>query len=367
MAGYEYTPTPTEDSELLLGSDGNDTINGLGGSDVILGDAGNDDIDGGAGRDIIRGGGGGDDIDGGADGDIIRGDSGNDTIDGDAGNDLLLGDAGNDLIDGGVGNDTIFGGTGDDTLTGGAGNDTFLFIESSGNDTITDFDIDDDLIDLSMIQEAIAFSELTITDLSDNSGVTITHSALGGTITLTGVTKSQLTASQFNLPDGSTTSLTTDENDEVHRYSNPVEGTDSSDIILESSNSTRIVAKGGDDLILAGEGNDSIEGGAGNDTLLGEEGDDTIQGAAGDDWLYGGSGNDTFVFEAGHGNDTIHDFTDGEDLIDLTAFTGITGFNDLSISANDGDVVIDLSSDGGGEIRIEDFDSTNLGADDFAF
>ena len=33
--------------------------------------------------------------------------------------------------------------------------------------------------------------------------------------------------------------------------------------------------------------------------------------------LTGGAGADTFVFASGHGNDTIADFTDGEDLIDL--------------------------------------------------
>ena len=98
----------------------------------------------------------------------------------------------------------------------------------------------------------------------------------------------------------------------MQRCSNPVELSDDSNICSDPANSTRIVANRGNDLILAGEGNDSIEGGAGNDTLLGEEGNDTIQGGADDDWLHGGSGNGTFVFEAGHGTDTIHDFTDGE-------------------------------------------------------
>ena len=94
---------------------------------------------------------------------------------------------------------------------------------------------------------------------------------------------------------------------------------------------------------------------------------DTLVGGTGDDWLAGGSGNDTFVFEAGHGNDTIQDFTDRENLIDLSAFNDISGFNDLTITNDNGTAVIDLSSYGGGEIRLEDFDSNNLSADDFAF
>ena len=41
--------------------------------------------------------------------------------------------------------------------------------------------------------------------------------------------------------------------------------------------------------------------------------------------MWGGAGADTFVYAPGDGNDKIEDFTDGEDLIDLTAITGITG------------------------------------------
>ena len=367
MPRFDYAPTPTDGSEILLGTDDNDTIDGLGGRDFIVGGAGEDSIDGGAGRDYIRGGSGNDNLSGGDDRDVIRGDTGNDTIDGGAGNDLLTGDGGADSIDGGAGNDTIAGGSGNDTLTGGAGEDTFLFIEDFGNDTITDFDVSDDLIDLSMVDMAIAsFSDLTITQVGND--VTIGHTDFdGGVITLTGVTATTLSANNFSLPDGSTTSVETDEGQTVSRYEDPFEGNERSNIMADPSEGTRIVGKGGADVILAGEGDDSLEGGADDDMLLGEEGNDTLVGGTGDDWLAGGSGNDTFVFEAGHGNDTIQDFTDGEDMIDLSAFNDITGFTDLTITNDDGTAVIDLSSHDGGEIRLEDFDSSNLSADDFAF
>ena len=104
--------------------------------------------------------------------DTILGDAGDDTLYGDGGNDMLVGDAGADTIYGGAGTDTIAGGGGDDTLTGGTDADTFVFIENSGNDTITDFDVDEDMIDLSMIQQSIAYSDLTITDKTDGTGVT---------------------------------------------------------------------------------------------------------------------------------------------------------------------------------------------------
>ena len=153
----------------------------------------------------------------------------------------------------------------------------------------------------------------------------------------------------------------------MQRYSNPWEGTDSSDIYLDGASGTRILGKGGDDVLMAGEDDDMVEGGAGNDLLMGEEGDDTIDGGADDDTMWGGSGADSFVFQAGHGTDTIKDFTDGDDTIDLSAFTSITGFSDLTTTQSGDDTVIDLSTHGGGEITLEDFTSTDLDTADFSF
>jgi Ca2+-binding RTX toxin-like protein len=67
---------------------------------------------------------------------------------GKAGNDTIWAATGNDTIDGGTGNDTIDGGTGNDTLTGGIGNDTFQFTATAGSDVITDFDTNNDAIQL---------------------------------------------------------------------------------------------------------------------------------------------------------------------------------------------------------------------------
>ncbi len=70
--------------------------------------------------------------------DMMRGDGGDDHIDGHGGDDTLNGRGGDDMI---------HGGTGDDELTGGSGNDTFIFAGAFGEDTITDFDADDDIIE----------------------------------------------------------------------------------------------------------------------------------------------------------------------------------------------------------------------------
>ena len=365
----------SDDSELIIGTDDDDKdddkIEAEGGNDYVLGGAGDDEIYGGEGSDRLRGGSGADKIYGGEGSDIIRGDTGDDEIYGDGGNDLILGDAGADTIYGGAGDDTIIGAAGDDTLTGGAGADTFVFSAGDGSDTITDFDKNNDVIDISLIQEAIAFTELTITDKTDGTGVTITHDALEGPITLNGVSASDLTANHFDLPGGSTTSIQVDDSTTVQLWENPWEGSDNSEIMSDDANSTRILGNGGHDTIFAGEGDDMLEGGAGWDWLFGEEGDDTIDGGADDDTLWGGSGDDTFVFQAEHGNDTIKDFKDvsgGEnDKIDLTAFSSITEFSQLTITQDGDDTKIDLSSQGGGEIIIEDFTSGDLDATDFDF
>ena len=47
--------------------------------------------------------------------------------------------------------------------------------------------------------------------------------------------------------------------------------------------------------------------------------------------------------------------------------TDITGFGDLTISADGTDAVIDLTSQGGGTIRLEGFDVNDLDAGDFNF
>jgi Ca2+-binding RTX toxin-like protein len=65
--------TPNNSSELILGTPGNDTINGGGGSDCILGGGGDDNLRGGNGVDILMGGPGNDAINGGGGADICYG------------------------------------------------------------------------------------------------------------------------------------------------------------------------------------------------------------------------------------------------------------------------------------------------------
>ncbi len=238
-------------------------------------------------------------------GDALRGDDGSNGLVGGAGNDELWGGAGNDRLWGDDGDDRLSGDSGNDSLQGGAGDDRLL--GGAGDDWLW-----------------------------------------GG-----------------------------DDND-------------------------RLSGSAGDDWLTGDAGNDRLSGGSGNDLLQGGAGDDELRGGAGDDELWGddefsgddggislwggagnddpsdgvggdgvlifdfGRGNDVFIFDFGHGDDIIVDFTDGEDLIDLSAF-GLSGFDELVVSSDSYGVTIDLVAHGGGTIELGGFDIADLDAGDFLF
>lgn len=112
-------------------------IVGTAGNDNLLGNELGDTISGLAGNDTLSGGGGDDSLDAG---------DGNNYLWGDVGNDTLLGGAGNDYLDGGDGDDFLNGGNGNDNLFGGAGKDTFIFGASSGQNSVNQFVVADDKI-----------------------------------------------------------------------------------------------------------------------------------------------------------------------------------------------------------------------------
>ncbi|HHR86329.1 MAG TPA: VWA domain-containing protein, partial [Candidatus Acetothermia bacterium] len=102
----------TEGNDTLYGTAGNDLVFGLGGNDFIIGLDGNDIIIGGDGDDIIEGMNGCDIISGGAGNDVIFGGNDDDHLCGDAGNDSIEGEAGDDVLSGGPGCDKLLGGDG---------------------------------------------------------------------------------------------------------------------------------------------------------------------------------------------------------------------------------------------------------------
>ena len=124
---------------------------------------------------------------------------------------------------------------------------------------------------------------------------------------------------------------------------------------------------GGDDLLMGGAGDDRIYGGIGNDTLEGGPGNDQLRGGLDDDTLDGGGGDDVFIIATEGGNDTILDFGNGEDRIDLAAFTDIQSLEDLDIGQQETGAVIDLASHGGGTVTLQDVDMADLMNAHFVF
>ncbi|HCM46734.1 MAG TPA: hypothetical protein DIS98_04270, partial [Colwellia sp.] len=73
-------------------------------------------------------------------------------LDGQAGDDVLIGGDGGDVLSGGSGDDYLSGGEGNDFLIGGTGKDTFVWLEGdSGVDHVSDFNLNEDVLDLSDI------------------------------------------------------------------------------------------------------------------------------------------------------------------------------------------------------------------------
>jgi uncharacterized delta-60 repeat protein len=137
---------------------GTNTIADLLGRDII-GTAGNETLNGGIYNDRLRGLDGVDTLNGNSGDDLLEGGGGGDTLNGGRGNDFLRGEAGIDILNGGSGNDILIGGADNDTLTGGTGRDKFVrYSQTEGVDTITDFTAGQDLIDLRVMFARSDFS-----------------------------------------------------------------------------------------------------------------------------------------------------------------------------------------------------------------
>ena len=153
---------------------------------------------------------GNDQLQGGASDDLIRGHHGNDSITGLVGNDTIYGGEGIDTIVGGAGNDLISGGQSGDILSGGAGSDTFAYrYIGHGGDTITDFDVNNDKFDVSDIFASSKYGSANVFNdyiqvVGSSEGAKVKLDLLGDSgdqfqtlATLQGVDVNSLNASHF--------------------------------------------------------------------------------------------------------------------------------------------------------------------------
>ena len=402
--------------EEIIGTQGNDTIDGGNIARVIDGQGGNDflDIGGTAGFDDVTVRGGlGDDT-------IVANNSANETLDGGAGTDLLdlrnfngaynvnmttgvtnfagesfvnfediiMGDGndsivgtsgannittrnGNDLVSAlfgadtvstGNGNDTIFGGGdndsllgqgGDDSIRGDAGNDTIR--GGAGSDTLNGSEGNDRL-----------FGEGSADNINGDAG-NDNISGGSGNDSITGGDGTDFIQGQGN--------------------NDVISGGNDNDTILGQAGLDNIGGDAGNDVILGGGAADTVDGGAGNDTVDGGTERDLVTGGSGDDSLLGGGGDDTMgggsgqdIMRGGTGDDEMGGglgsdlmFGDGgSDTLDGGAggdtVDGGTGADLLLVAAGEGgDVlfggtgadVFDFES-GFVAAKIEDFGSTDL-------
>lgn len=233
---------------------------------------------------------------------VQMGDATDETIFGDIGPDLIDGKAGNDTLFGDAGDDLIRGGAGKDTLYGGAGQDTL--IGGAGKDTLYGGMHDDNM--------------------------------LGG---------------------GGNDQLIGGEGDDT------LKGKNGNDTLFGGRGNDTLNGDTGKDSLRGGSGNDTLLGGGGNDNLKGQAGADTLNGGRGADTLTGGKGADVFVFTADGKKDTITDFQDGTDLIDLdVAFASLT-ITDVSAGKvkiiHSGETLI-VEDDGLGLLTAADFSAADF-------
>ena len=148
--GYEISGFQASGSTPPLTSEGDDLIFGTNRAEIIYGLGGNDELQGNDGSDWLYGGEGSDTLFGETGSDVLVGEAGRDLLVGAMGNDLLLGEAGNDELQGNAGDDWLYGGEGEDRLFGQEGSDLFRFDAESGNDTIGDFVVAEDRIEVAI-------------------------------------------------------------------------------------------------------------------------------------------------------------------------------------------------------------------------
>ena len=386
---------------------GNDTISGSG---EIHGGAGNDTITGASGRSH----------------DVIYGGDGDDIINGGGGSDILYGGDGNDHINtgSGYGHDVLVGGRGDDILTGSHRSSTYIYQYGDGDDTIIDtgqVGVTPDVLKFRGIRrEDVTLNKdendllLTIKDLGsensngENGSILIKNYFSRGQIEQFEFEDQTLDSNQ--LLHGSTVYDTT------HTYTldqgriviHDTGGTDTlafgegitqDDLVIKAENNNnlliaikedgvdfadlthKITIKNGfktgsvieeftfadntsldlkellqlqtgtanDDYMRFIDGNDIVDGQAGNDTIITGTGDDKLTGGLGNDTLQGGDGDDQYIFNRGDGHDLIidHSAADqgfaGNDTLVLG--DGITT-DDLIILRQGDDIVIGLKEDG---------------------
>lgn len=114
----------------------------------------------------------------------------------------------------------------------------------------------------------------------------------------------------------------------------------------------------GGDVLKGGKGRDALYGDAGADRLFGQGSDDLLTGGAGDDFLKGGAGADVFVFDVGHDQDVIADFSTSDGLEISIALANSQNAQQIADGAqSDGNGGLIISFGAGDQLILSGFDN----------
>jgi Ca2+-binding RTX toxin-like protein len=320
-----------------------ETIGGTGSVWEVVGSAGDDMFTGSGADESYRYFGGNNTLDGGAGFDRLRYDTGTvASVNIDASTGTVTGAlsgggtftdtiSGFERLRGSNGNDRIIGEAGvDNRYEGRGGSDTFVHL--GGNDSIDDFEIGTDVLDLRELNVTEAEVVAALAGAEDTPGGARVNFAGGSSVFFNGLSATEVATIQplVRVPGetvtggGTSDTLTGTAGDDTIAAgagNDTTDGGDGDDEINTGIGFDLVEAGAGDDLVQGLNGFDTLNGGAGNDTLQGNFGNDELNGGDGDDELQGGvgfdlmrgdAGNDTLVgrdgfdtLEGGAGNDTL--------------------------------------------------------------
>ena len=271
-----------DSNNLIEGNEGADTLDGGAGTDILsyitadsgvtinlaAGTAAGSDAEG----DVISG---FEWINGSQYSDVLVGNNAENRLNGAGGNDKLVGLDGNDLMNGNDGNDTLNGGAGSDTLNGGVGNDFVIYAFADSGVTVdlqSGVGIGGDAEgDVYLSIEKILGSNFADHLIGDDGNNFIEGNE--GADTLDGGAGTDV-LSYKTSDSGVTVNLNTglgtggDANGDVLSGFEIVKASQHSDLLIGDEGDNRFDGEAGDDILDGGLGNDILIGGLGSDLFV---------------------------------------------------------------------------------------------------
>lgn len=142
--------------------------------------------------------------------------------------------------------------------------------------------------------------------------------------------------------------------------SDEIDGGRNGDQLVGGTGADNLSGQGGGDDLIGGRGRDKLVGGSGSDELRGGGQSDVLNGGRGNDLLIGNGGSDTFKFSSTTGDrDTIADFKDDVDILQVDVAAGTTVADVMALASNSGgDVIINFG--GGNVLTVENITKADL-------